>query len=115
MLLASGFVEALAEFAVLDLQLGQAADETTVLALEGLSLLGQPGQASAEVSKFAVLLLAADTLGRVRGHRNLHKRWWARARLFREALEPRCIPIVEAASRCGSGLGRGCFASRAKT
>jgi hypothetical protein len=53
MLLASGFIEALAEFAVVSFQLGQAA---------------------AEVPEFAVPFLAAGAESRVRGHRDLHKR-----------------------------------------
>jgi hypothetical protein len=94
MLLASGFVEALAEFAVLQFQ---------------------QGQASAEVAEFAVSFLAAGASGMIRGHRDLHKRWWARRRLHCEVLQPRCILMVGAASRCRNGLRRGCVPGRAKT
>jgi hypothetical protein len=47
-LFAAGFVQALEELAVLSFLLGQAVNEATVLALEGLMLLGQRGQASAQ-------------------------------------------------------------------
>jgi hypothetical protein len=43
----AGFVEALAEFAVVSFQLGQAADQALVLPLDGLILLVQRGQAAA--------------------------------------------------------------------
>jgi hypothetical protein len=52
MLFASGFVQALTEFAVLYLHLDQAADQTMVLALKGLLFLHQHGQPSAQVQKF---------------------------------------------------------------
>jgi hypothetical protein len=43
MLLAAGFVEALAEFAVVSFQLGHAADQAPGLALEGLPFFGHHG------------------------------------------------------------------------
>jgi hypothetical protein len=94
MLFASCFVKALLEFAVLEFQ---------------------QGQASAETAEFAVPFLAAGAYGEIRGHRDLPKRWWARKRLVREVLQPRCIPMVGVASRYGNGLGRGSIPGRAKT
>jgi hypothetical protein len=75
LLFAVGFVEALAKVTILEFHPGQAADQTLILALEGLHFLGQHSQAAAEVPEFAVAFLAAGTRGRSRGHRNLHKRW----------------------------------------
>jgi hypothetical protein len=64
MLFASGFVQALAELAVLLFHLGQAPDQAAVLALEGLLLLVQHGQAAAQLPKFPVTFQAAETRGR---------------------------------------------------
>jgi threonine/homoserine efflux transporter RhtA len=69
MLFASGFVQPLTEFAVLVFHLGQAANQAVVLTLEGLVLLVQHGQASAQVQQFAVAFLAAETWRTTRGHR----------------------------------------------
>jgi hypothetical protein len=80
-LLAAGFVEALAEFAVLWFDLGQAADQATVLPLEGLVFLGQHGQASAQVQQFPIALLAAETRDTTRGHGDLQKLWSARGKV----------------------------------
>jgi hypothetical protein len=44
LLFPSGFVQTLAEFAVLLFHLREATDQAAVLALEGLMLLGQQGQ-----------------------------------------------------------------------
>jgi hypothetical protein len=61
MLLAAGFVEVFAEFAIVSFHFGQAADQALVLALAGLQFLGQQGQASAEVPEFTIPFLAAGT------------------------------------------------------
>src|SRR5262249_30705246 len=50
---------------------------------------------------------------RLRSHRT-PKFCCARGGLVLEVLQPRCISIVGAASRCGTGLGKGCIAGRAK-
>jgi hypothetical protein len=60
-LFASGLVQALTGFTVLVFHLGQAADQTLVLAPGGLMLLVQHCQASAQVQKFAAASLAPHT------------------------------------------------------
>jgi hypothetical protein len=115
MLFASGFVQALAEFAALSFHRGQAADQAAVLALEDLMLLGHHGQAAAQVQKFPIAFLAADTRGTTRGHGDLQELYSARGRLIFEVLEPRCILIVRAESRSRNRLRKGCFPGREKT
>jgi hypothetical protein len=73
MLFASGFVQAMTRYAVLLFHPGQAANQAMVLALEGLMLLGQHGQAAAQVPKIAVTFLAAETRGMPRGRGDLHE------------------------------------------
>src|SRR5262249_18574853 len=58
MLFTSDLVQPLAELVVLSFHLGQAADQTMVLALEGLVLLVQHGQAPAEMQKLPITFLA---------------------------------------------------------
>ena len=69
MLFTSGLVQPLAELVVLSFHLGQAAAQAMILLLEGLMLLSQHGQTSAQVQKVAVTFLAAGTRRTTGGHR----------------------------------------------
>jgi hypothetical protein len=62
-LFAAGFVQALAEIAVLLFHLGQAADQTMFLALERPVPFVQHGQAPAEVQQLPITSLAPKTRG----------------------------------------------------
>jgi hypothetical protein len=80
-LLTSGFVQALAEFAVLSFHFGQAAGQAMIRPLEGLLFLGQHGQSSAQEQQFPIALLAASTRGTTRGHGDLHELCAARGKV----------------------------------
>jgi hypothetical protein len=110
MLFASGFIQALAKFAVLQFHLGEAADQAMVLPLKGLLFLRQYGQASAHVQKFPITFLAAETWDATRCHGDLHKLGSAR-----EGRSSRCIPIVRAGSSSRNRLKKGCFPGGEKT
>jgi hypothetical protein len=112
---ASGFVQALVEFAALSFHLGQAADHAAVLPLEGPMLLVQHGQSAAQLQQFAVPFLATETRGATRGHGDLHEHCSARRSLVLEVLQPRCVFIVRAESRSRNRLRKGRLPGREKT
>jgi hypothetical protein len=82
-LFASGFVQALAELAVLSFHFGQATNQAMILPLEGLLFLSQHSQASAQEQQFPITILAASThtQGTTRGHGDLHELCAARGKV----------------------------------
>src|SRR5262249_9443080 len=99
MLFASGFVQAVAEFAVLLFHLGQAAFQAVVVSPEGLDFRGQPRDASAEVQDLAVPLLTAWTRGTTRKHGALPKDSSRKAGWSAWCGSSRCTSILGPRSR----------------
>jgi hypothetical protein len=101
-LFAAGFVEALTEFAVLSFHLGQPANQTMVLPLEGLLFFGQHGQASAQVQDLVISVLTAWTSGTTRGHGNFPEEGCVEAGWSARCSSLRCTVIIGRQSRDGT-------------